>query len=165
MAADRNTFYSIYEKYKYLMFSIAMDILQDKFSAEDAVQEAFVKILDNYNKIDNLDSDRTKRLIITITKNTAIDIYRKRKKQWNSEIGIDKIVSFEQSGFYTTEETDQFPAIEGLPDMYKEVLLLKFSAGFSNAEIADILETSEANVRKRISRARKLLKQNMKERG
>lgn len=50
MKADKDTFYIIYEKYKYLMFSIAMDILKDQYSAEDAVQEAFMKILKHYEK-------------------------------------------------------------------------------------------------------------------
>ena len=64
-----------------------------------------------------------------------------------------------------TGEEEKFSTIESLPDHLKEILLLKYSVGFSNTEIADILGISEVNVRKRISRARKLLKHNMKERG
>ena len=60
--AEKIPFYNIYEKYKYLMFSIAMNVLRNTYSAEDAVQEAFVKILGHLDKIDGLDSDRTKRL-------------------------------------------------------------------------------------------------------
>ena len=147
------------------MFSIAIDILRNSFSAEDAVQEAFMKILANMDKIDDLDSNRTKRLIITITKNTAIDIYRKQNRQWNQEVNYDNIINLEYSDLYMTDEEEKFSAIESLPDNYKEILLLKFASGFSNAEVADILGLSEVNVRKRISRARKLLKRNMKERG
>ena len=64
-----------------------------------------------------------------------------------------------------TGEEEKFSTIESLPDHLKEILLFKYSVGFSNTEIADILGISEVNVRKRISRARKLLKHNMKERG
>lgn len=162
---ENNSFYDIYNKYKYLMFSIAMNVLKNSFSAEDAVQEAFMKILGHVDKIDDLESDRTKRLIITITKNTAIDIYRKQSRQWNQEINFDNVINLEYSDLYMTGEEERFSAIESLPDHLKEILLLKYSVGFSNTEIADILEISEVNVRKRISRARKLLKRNMKERG
>ena len=164
MAKKNDFFYNIYEKYKYLMFSIAMDVLNDKFVAEDAVQEAFLKILKNSNKIDDINSNRTKRLVITITKNAAIDIYRKQKKRWNTEIEMDKITGFEKNDIYTIEDNEKFLEIEGLPDIYKEVLILKYSSEFSNTEIAEILEISEMNVRKRISRGRKLLKQRLDER-
>ena len=165
MAVKKDFFYDIYEKYKYLMFSIAMDVLNDKFAAEDAVQEAFLKIIKNSNKIDDINSNRTKRLIITITKNSAIDIYRKQKKRWNTEIEMDKIVDLEKSDIYTIEDNEKFLEIEGLPDIYKEVLILKYASEFTNTEIAELLETSEMNIRKRISRARKLLKQKLDERG
>jgi len=165
MKADKNTFYNIYEKYKYLMFSIAMDILKDQYSAEDAVQEAFVKILKHYKKIDDIESNRTKRMIITITKNCAIDIYRKRSRQWNSETDIENVGHLEDIDNYFTVEDERYKCINELPDTYKEILILKYSSGFSNVEIAEILEVSEVNVRKRISRARKLLKKNMEGRG
>lgn len=164
MKADKNTFYNIYEKYKYLMFSIAMDILKDQYSAEDAVQEAFMKILRHCEKIDDIESDRTKRMIITITKNCAIDIYRKRSRQWNSETDIENIIHLEYTDSYFAVEDEKYKCINELPDIYKEVLILKYSSGFSNMEISEILELSEVNIRKRISRGRKLLKKNMEER-
>lgn len=165
MGAKENTFLDIYEKYKFLMFSIAMDVLQDKFAAEDAIQNAFLKIMNNCDKIDDLESKRTKRLIITITKNSAIDIYRKRNILWNREIEIEKIVEFPKEDFQVSEENDRFYAIEILPEKYKEILLLKYSAGFSNGEIAEILDISEVNVRKRLSRAKKQLECNIKMEG
>ena len=165
MKADKNTFYNIYEKNKYLMFSIAMDILKDQYSAEDAVQEAFVKILKHFEKIDDIESNRTKRMIITITKNCAIDIYRKRSRQWNSETDIENVGHLDYIDNYFTVEDERYKCINELPDTYKEILILKYSSGFSNVEIAEILEVSEVNVRKRISRARKLLKKNMEGRG
>lgn len=77
---------------------------------------------------------------------------------------MDMVSSVRQSNIYTIEDDEKFLEIEGLPDMYKEVLILKYSSEFSNTEIAELLEISEMNVRKRISRARKLLKQKLDER-
>jgi len=69
----------------------------------------------------------------------------------------------DKNTFYNIYE--RYKCINELPDTYKEILILKYSSGFSNVEIAEILEVSEVNVRKRISRARKLLKKNMEGRG
>ena len=48
-------------------------------------------------------------------------------------------------------------AIKHMPELYRDVFLLKYSSGYENREIADILEISEASVRKRISRGKKKL--------
>lgn len=48
-------------------------------------------------------------------------------------------------------------AIELLPINYSSVLRLKYSQGYQDSEIARILNITEDNVRKRISRAKKKL--------
>jgi len=49
-------------------------------------------------------------------------------------------------------------AIEKLEDKYKEVIYMKFVEEKSYDEISDILSTSNDNIRKRLSRAIKMLK-------
>ena len=44
-----------------------------------------------------------------------------------------------------------------LPPRYRSVLLLRYDCGYSNAEIANILDTTEPNVRKLIQRAKEKL--------
>ena len=44
---DRTKFCVIYEKYRYLLQKVAMDILHDRYLAEDAVQNAFLRIAEN----------------------------------------------------------------------------------------------------------------------
>ena len=48
-------------------------------------------------------------------------------------------------------------AIASLPPRYRSVLLLRYDCGYSNAEIANILDTTEPNVRKLIQRAKEKL--------
>lgn len=76
---EKRKFVVLYEKYRYLMQKVSMDVLQDCFWAEDAVHDAFMHIAKNMSKIDEVDSIATRRYLITITKNAAIDIYRKRR--------------------------------------------------------------------------------------
>ncbi len=49
------------------------------------------------------------------------------------------------------------PLSRPLPPRYRSVLLLRYDCGYSNAEIANILDTTEPNVRKLIQRAKEKL--------
>lgn len=78
---DKRKFVILYEKYRHLMLKVAYDVLRDNYLAEDAVHEAFIKVAKNMEKI-----GETKRYLITITKNSTIDIYRKRSSWMKREI-------------------------------------------------------------------------------
>ena len=62
------------------MFYVANDILKDNYLAEDAVHKAFLKLINHLDKIWETESQKTKSFIVIITKNIAIDMYRKCKK-------------------------------------------------------------------------------------
>ena len=156
---DRHKFEVIYNTYKQLMYYIANNILGDIKDSEDVVHEAFLKI-DIFEKIDNPTSPQTRSLIVTITENKAIDLYRKRKKI--------NIVPFEEEYLGVPEQSkiDQIAnqeviakAILSLPGRYREVLLLKYAQGYSMDEIAVILSMTRENVKKTIQRARKKLEE------
>lgn len=73
---DRTKLEQIYIKYKKLMYYIAVDILKDTHESEDVVQNSIIKTANYIEKIDDINSNKTKHLIVTIVKSTAIDIYR-----------------------------------------------------------------------------------------
>ena len=157
---DRHKFEVIYNTYKQLMYYIASNILGDIKDSEDVVHEAFLKIIDIFEKIDNPTSPQTRSLIVTITENKAIDLYRKRKKI--------NIVPFEEEYLGVPEQSkiDQIANQEviaipilSLPGRYREVLLLKYAQGYSMDEIAVILSMTRENVKKTIQRARKKLEE------
>lgn len=154
---DRSKFETLYLNYKQIMFYTANRILKDEHEAEDAVHLAFLRVIDNMDKINEEDCHKTKAFLVVITEHIAIDIYRKRKKE--------NLISFEEVEIYVQDQNQEFGtgdsiiinAIEQLPLNYSTVLRLKFSQGYENSEIAQILEISEDNVRQRIARGRKKL--------
>ncbi|HFL3113362.1 TPA: RNA polymerase sigma factor, partial [Clostridioides difficile] len=83
---DKVKFEKIYEKYRQIMFYVANKILKDDHLAEDAVHNAFIRIIKNIDKIDEVDSPRTKAFIVIIVERIAIDFYRKRKREKVSDI-------------------------------------------------------------------------------
>lgn len=79
--------YTIYEQ---PMYRIAYAILKNEWQAEDAVSDSFEKIIVNISKIGNPRSEKTKRYVISIIKNAAIDQYRKNSKENQRVIAFDE---------------------------------------------------------------------------
>ena len=161
---EQKEFERIYYKYKELMYYIAYDVLKDTYMAEDAVQNTFLKIIDMYNLLKFDNENQLKSFICILTKNNAISIYRKRKHELflDFEKEMNSQSYFAPNIVNTVENKMIIMRIFDLPDIYKDVLILKFFNGFSNKEISNTLEISEINVRKRIERAKSYLKGWMK---
>lgn len=159
---DKTKFEKLYNTYKQLMFFKAMEILRDEHLSEDTVQQAFIKIIENIDKIDENNCHKTKGFIVIVIENTAIDIYRKLSRNktisFNEvEYAIKDISPSVEDVFEENNESLIVEAIASLPPNYSTVIRLKYSHGYNDKEIAQILDISEDNVRQRISRGKKRL--------
>ena len=88
---EKRKFVILYENYRYLMLKVAVDILHDYQLAEDAVQEAFVRVAKHMENVGQPEETATKRYLITITKHAAIDLYRRRNRLQSREIYMDEL--------------------------------------------------------------------------
>lgn len=162
---DRSTFTLLYQHYETAMYHIAYSILHDRFLAEDAVQEAFIKLIKYLPEVTDVKCHKTKALIVIIIKSTAIDIYRKRKKQYRYEVEeLDEEADTEEiplDHMIAKEEVQKL--ILGLKKEYKEIIVLKYVYEFSTREISDILCVKEEVVRQHICRAKKAVKKLLEE--
>ena len=158
---DQQKFEKVYTKYRYLMLHIANKILQNHHDAEDAVHQAFISIIENLDKILEVDSPKTRSYIVIITERKAIDLLRKIKNRHTFEYNEDI------SGVEISLEMDNpiATAIAKLPPPYREVLLMRYHNGFSAKEIASILSMSDSGVRKLIARAKKVLQELLEKEG
>lgn len=156
----------LYQLYEQKLYVIAFSILHDPWQAEDAVQEAFVKILVNLPQIKDVESDSTKRYIIQIIKNTSIDMYRKNQKvNPNFTVitteQIEEIEDTNQSVDKQILEAESKEAVNkmlySLPSKYYEIITQRIIEQRSFKEIANQLHISENTARKRYERGRKLL--------
>lgn len=154
----KQKFEVLYLKYRQLMFYIANKILMDTKDSEDVVHDSFLKVIDILDKIVDPESPQTRALVVTITENKAIDLYRKRKSI--------KVVAFDeaylgvpdQDTLRSIEDTELLAkAMAALPNRYRDILLLRYSHGYTVDEISDILSMKNENVKKTIQRARKKL--------
>ena len=161
---DKRKFVILYEKYRYLMQKVAADVLNDRFLAEDAVHNAFISLAAHMDKIENPDSLQTKRYLITITKNAAVDIYRKKNVQFQREIYMDELKEEDVPMSYmeTDMENGVLDILKNLPVKYRDIFLLKYSAHMENSEIASLYGIQEGTVRQRISRGKALIEEALK---
>ena len=150
---DKSKFEKLYNQYRHLMFSVANKILDNQFDAEDAVHQAFVSIIDNLDKIKEVDCPKTKAYVVIITENKAIDIIRSKKHIVEDEL-IDTLYGIEipMPGEGGLEE-----ALAKLPARYREVLLLRFDNGYKTKEIAKMMNMTEGSMQKLIWRAKDAL--------
>lgn len=153
----------LYKQYSSTMLYIADSILHDFHLAEDAVSEAFIKIINNLDKININDCYRTRGFVVIIVRNVAIDILRKKKR--SNVIMIDSYddsIPFEEHNVdnITAEEACQkiIKCIGRLNKNYSDVLYLKVEFDYSYKEIGELLGITQENVKTRLSRARKALK-------
>ena len=165
---DKSKFEQIYINYRQTMFYVANSILKDEHLAEDAVHQAFIKIIENLDKINEIKCPKTKGFIVIIVERTAIDIYRKRRRQYaipfdEGIFGMEEMAAQADSSSEDARFNPIVAAIASLPINYSTVIKLKYSHGYADKEIAKILSISEENVRKRIARGKKKLAKILKE--
>lgn len=162
---EQRKFERLYSSYRQTMYYVAYRVLNNQEDAEDAVHQAFLRVIDHMDDIDEEDKARTKSFLSIITKNVAIDIYRRNKKGAEHEISYDEYEIFiEDPNGQKFEEADVLTGvIAKLPPHYAEVIRLTYVHGYSSDQIGKILGLSSDNVRQRLVRARKKLEQMLNE--
>lgn len=152
---DKAKFEQLYLRYRWLMYSVAKNILKNEYDAEDAVHQAFLSIVENLHKINTIDCPETKAYIVIITERKAIDILRANKR-----------ISFfddELSGIEITLPIDGgiSDAIAKLPAKYREVILLRYAYGYTTKEIGKMFSRSQEAIRKLLCRAKSALQKQL----
>lgn len=159
----------IYEEYKNTMFIVAYDISKNPYDADDIVADSMIKVMGILSTIDleDIDKRRRKNLMITITKNTAIDFLRKKENmpipyEYIENQRTDK--SMEERYIEIEEYESVMSCINEMDDKYRDVLRLRVLHHLNSKEIGEILHISEHNVNVRFMRAKAILAKKLEER-
>lgn len=165
---DKKKFEELYNKYKNLMFYVSFNILKNKGDAEDAVQQAFINIIENFHKIDLENCNKTRNTFVLISKRTSINLYNSRKRKGTVDLEDDHYNNLKDESSevaYNNIENEVEEAILALPDTYSDIIYFKYVLGYSNLEIAKLINITEGNVRQRINRGKEKLKEILIKRG
>lgn len=160
-ADDRTKFEKIYREYKFLLFNIANNVLNNPQDAEDAVHSAFVKIAENIEKVTEAVCPKTKAFAVTIVENTAIDLYRKKKHMAD----LEPFENWPGAEINLDNSTVLAHCMGRLPARYRQMILLKYVYGFSSKEAAKLMNITGSNAIKLDQRAKQKFRQLCQEEG
>lgn len=168
--AERSMVESLYHQYYKFMLYLANEILHDPNQAEDAVSQAFVKIIDKFQKFSFEDCNKTKGLIGILVKDICYDMLRAEKRREYIPIEDYKIPENSENYplDYILSQEDYNALLEllsGLSVKSGSILRLKYIYDYSDREIAEFLNISPENVRVRLHRAKSALLYALRERG
>lgn len=159
---DKTKFEIIYDKYGQIMFFTANNILGNSDLAEIAVYHSFLKTIRHLDKIDENEYEKTKTFVVIATIQESIDVYKKSKRNkvvpFNDFNAAAKKIFTAINVRLGEDEISTLPnAIVSLPFNYSSILLLKWSQGYSDQEISEIMSLPEEIVQQRIEHAKKRL--------
>lgn len=145
--------YLVYKEYHRELVAFAISLTYDKGKAEDLVQEAYIRGINNSELLNVMNKYQIKGWFFTTIKNINIDNIRK-----------DSRISFLNEYDYIPDENNfeniilVEELVDKLPDIYKKIIKLKYFEGLNSSEIGKRLNISPSTVRSRISSSIKLLR-------
>jgi RNA polymerase sigma-19 factor, ECF subfamily len=157
-------FDALYKKYCKRVYKFAYSILKTREEAENLMQDVFLKLWENRNKLE--EDSSVKSYVFTITYNSAISVIRKKARE--SEFveylkSVQKIdedpVNMKLEYNELTNKLDEI--INTLPKRQKEVYILRRVKGLKNNEIAKQLHVSVNTIENHMGRALKTIRTNL----
>lgn len=134
------------------LYVYAVGILKNNEDAEDALQNTLLKAYEHMG--DLRFADKFKPWIYRIMTNECYKILNGRKYTED----IDGLEVAQESGTSIEDQLTLWEAVNKLKLEYRKVVILFYYEGMSVKSIANVLEIKEAAVKKRLSRAREMLK-------
>ena len=153
---------ALVDEYAGTLYRVAFSVLRNAADAEDAVQEAFLRVLRHRNSLGEIRDHRV--WLIRIVWNIVLD--RKRRAKTRPETDdVDELARVLPSAGLSAEQlfaAAQFHSyvlarVDRLPPKERQVLLLSAFEELSSVEIASVLGITESSVRSRLFRARNLM--------
>ena len=141
--------------YRYQLYVVAFTILRNEEDAQDAVCSAILKGYEHIEQLKN--STKFKAWMITITKNEALKLKRRRLEL----PGDDKLEELLEP--VRDHYNELWDCVQKLPDEYRLVIVLYYYNELSLRDIAKILNIPMGTVKSRLSRGREFLKQALEE--
>lgn len=161
---DQQAFSYLYDNYAPALYGVIMKMLNRKEAAKDLLQEVFVKI---WRNIGSYDAEKSKLYtwMLHITRNAAIDVLR--SSRFNQEKKISDIENsvHNNSELTTSIKTDHLglkQIVGSLKEEYRRIIDLAYFKGYTQEEIAKILNIPVGTVKTRSRSALIQLKSLMK---
>ena len=149
---DVDAFQTLYKLHSRQIHRYCIRILVDESAAKDALQDTFINA---FNRHSDLVTDNFISWLYSIARHCCFGILRSKKQY--EEFNEDIYVKHEKSSdFILINHINK--AIESLPHLYREALLLREFEEYSYQEIAMIIGSDVSLAKIRVHRARLMLR-------
>ncbi len=155
-------FLKYYETNKDAVYNYALRMLKNKDVAADVVQETFLKLFENLDSI--REHEKIKIWIFTVARNEVFGIFRSKasksanidEAEFENKLKEDEKTIPEK---FELKELSQIIEAElnKIPELSKDVFVLKEYGGLSYSEIAEITDRTVSSVKSRLFKTRKKL--------
>lgn len=159
---SRQGFDYLYRQYSGALYGIICRVISDEQTAQDVLQEVFVKIWNNIDKFDS-SKGRLYTWMLNLARNASIDKLRSRGEIMKGKIhtGEDIVYKQEQS-LQTEQQTDAIglrKIVSDLKPEYQTIVELAYFKGYTLDEVSKSLEIPLGTVKTRMRKAISLLRE------
>lgn len=161
-AIMNSVFQTLYEKYHQDVFQFLYYLVKNRETAEDLMQEVYIKVLHSYERFEGKSSEKT--WLFSIARNTAIDHFRKQKSwmqrilpnfDWSRDTLKDYEPLPEEIAILNEEVKRIYQSLDQCTIDQRMVLILRFVQSLSIIETAEILGWTVSKVKTTQHRALK----------
>ena len=155
---DEVAFEALYDRYSRLLYSILLSVVKHPAEAQDMLQELFLHI---WNQAKNFDAGRGNvySWLVTMTRNRSIDrirskSFRERQQESSNDEAMmlipDGDISPLDSISLTEDRNRIHEALAQIPAEQRDALMLAYFQGYTQSEIAELLETPLGTIKTRM---------------
>jgi len=149
-------------KHEARVYALARAIVKDRASAEDATQETFLRVITRLPEFKD-NSNAFDAWVLAIARNVALDQLRRRKVRGETTDDFERLELLNAGELANPSPLERLSALEdtcaaaqaleSLPGIWREILVLRFYHDLQPAEAAKVLGVSPENARIRLWRA------------
>lgn len=155
-ADDSNT--AVIQKYSLMVYRLAYSMLKNRYDADDIHQEVFVRFLTKRPDFEN--EIHEKAWFMKVTVNLCKNYW---KTAWKRKVVSLMDWDLEEQEVETFRDSQLLEEVQKLPAKYRAVIHLFYYEELSIEEISHVLKQKPSTVRTQLTRARRKLKEVLKE--
>ena len=163
-------FERIYYKYREMIFKVAKSHTHNHHFAEEAVQNVFIGVARNIDKIKNLDEKHLEIYLCKASKNSAFSVMRKENQVINNTVALDNLSEELKDTEVSGETIFQnellkmiLEYIRSMDSEYSDVLTYYFLFDLTLKECSIALQMPLSTVKTRFYKGQKMIQEKFKE--
>lgn len=158
-ARDHAALAELFERHRHYVFRLAWGLLNDESTAEDVVQEVFIKL--GSGRLRAQPRAKFTTWLYQVSLYTSREQQRKLRKTWEDVLGQDAMerqIEHRTAASRVDDLADLGRALALLPVRQREVVVLRFLEGFDTRQTAEIVGCREGTVKAHLHKATRTLR-------